>query len=235
MTEQTSAAQRRLRHLRRLLSHGRSPETSEEGWEASRRLQRPLQASSPDEVRDILTAMCLAEAIYKRPESEVSLRLGEWKAQFPPGTVVCRSYQLSLGTVPHRYLLAEGPGALYASFIGTKQPRDLLADSNFIQAPLWEAQEEARELGIPLPRCHAGFLSRARAIPVVHLYLEARRRGRRLVLCGHSLGGAVAQVSALRLLLALSAQPSADGNAPAGRTAADDALPLLRPRMSSPA
>lgn len=41
---------------------------------------------------------------------------------------------------------------------------------------------------------HRGFLQRARAIPIVHLYAEARRRKKRLVLCGHSLGGAVAAV-----------------------------------------
>lgn len=130
--------------------------------------------------------------------------------------------------------MAEGPGALYVAFIGTKQPRDLLADVNAVQAPLWEAAtpaygaaavspgDVASALG-RLPRCHRGFLARARAIPIVHLYDEARRRRRRLVLCGHSLGGAVAAVSAVRLLLALRALPGERGG-----TAADDALPVVR-------
>ncbi len=123
-------------------------------------------------------------------------------------------------------MLAEGPGALYVAFIGTKHPRDLLADVNAVQAPLHEA------VGVsPLPRCHRGFLTRARAIPIVHLYAEARRRKRRLVLCGHSLGGAVAAVSALRLLLALSQLPSAEpARAARGLTLADDALPQVRAR-----
>ena len=133
--------------------------------------------------------------------------------------------------------MAEGPGALYVAFIGTKQPRDLLADVNAVQAPLWEAAAPAhgeRAAGSTggidaatakrLPRCHRGFLTRARAIPIVHLYEEARRRRRRLVLCGHSLGGAVAAVSAVRLLLALRALP---GERP-GCTAADDALAMVR-------
>jgi pimeloyl-ACP methyl ester carboxylesterase len=60
---------------------------------------------------------------------------------------------------------------------------------------------------------------------VAHLYSEARRRGKRLVLCGHSLGGAVAAVCALRLLLQLSAQPSSEKG---GRSGADDALRCLR-------
>ena len=121
------------------------------------------------------------------------------------------------------------------AFIGTKQPRDLLADVNAVQAPLWEAAAPAHgersaaggadpaAAARKLPRCHRGFLARARAIPIVHLYDEARRRRRRLVLCGHSLGGAVAAVSAVRLLLALRALPGERGG-----TAADDALPVLR-------
>jgi hypothetical protein len=138
------------------------------------------------------------------------------------------------------YLLAEGPGALYVAFIGTKQPRDLLADVNAVQAPLWEAapalHHSASSDAAPpprLPRCHAGFLARARAIPIVHLYDEARRRRRRLVLCGHSLGGAVAAVSAVRLLLALRALPGEGAAGARGGTAADDALPLVRSLTTS--
>ena len=104
-----------------------------------------------------------------------------------------------------------------------------------MQAPLWEAAapahgeraaagDAAAAGGARLPRCHRGFLTRARAIPIVHLYDEARRRRRRLVLCGHSLGGAVAAVSAVRLMLALRALP---GERPGG-TAADDALAVVR-------
>ena len=126
-----------------------------------------------------------------------------------------------------RYLLAEGPGALYVAFIGTKHPRDLVADVNVAQAPLYEASAAVE--GRPLPRVHRGFLTRARAIPIVHLYQEARRRKRRLVLCGHSLGGCVAAVSALRLLLALREHPSPEAaRAARGLTCADDALPLVR-------
>jgi alpha-beta hydrolase superfamily lysophospholipase len=47
---------------------------------------------------------------------------------------------------------------------------------------------------------HRGFLTRARGVPIDSLYREARARGKRLVLCGHSLGGAVASLCALQLL-----------------------------------
>ena len=36
-----------------------------------------------------------------------------------------------------------------------------------------------------------GFLARANGIPAVELYRLAKKKDRRLVLCGHSLGGAV--------------------------------------------
>jgi len=89
-------------------------------------------------------------------QAEVALRAHEFKHQFPPGLVVARSYQLCLPTVPHRYLLAEGPGALYVAFLGTKQPRDLLADANARQAPFQEAAASAAAAALPLPRVHAG-------------------------------------------------------------------------------
>ena len=36
-----------------------------------------------------------------------------------------------------------------------------------------------------------GFLARAKAIPALELYRLAQKKKRKLVLCGHSLGGAV--------------------------------------------
>lgn len=36
-----------------------------------------------------------------------------------------------------------------------------------------------------------GFLGRAKGIPALELYRLAQKKNRKLVLCGHSLGGAV--------------------------------------------
>lgn len=38
-----------------------------------------------------------------------------------------------------------------------------------------------------------GFLARAKGIPALELYRLAQKKKRKLVLCGHSLGGAVSQ------------------------------------------
>ena len=182
------------------------------------------QADSPQLVHDLLTATVLAEAIYKRPESECAHKAALFRAEFPPGLVPVKSYQLCRDSVDHRYLLAASEDALYVSFIGTKFLRDLVADVTVVQAPFKEAGPPSDAMPV-VPRCHRGFLTRARAIPIVHLYAEARRTKRRLVLCGHSLGGAVAAVAALRLLLALRDLPSSDAaRARAGLTAADDAV-----------
>lgn len=51
---------------------------------------------------------------------------------------------------------------------------------------------------------HRGFLARSRHIPVEALYAHATSQGKTLVLCGHSLGGAVALLCTLRLLQGLS-------------------------------
>lgn len=58
---------------------------------------------------------------------------------------------------------------------------------------------------------HRGFLARANAIDVAGLYALARRRGKRLVLCGHSLGGAVAKLCTLKLLRQLPSLEVANG------------------------
>ena len=59
-----------------------------------------------------------------------------------------------------------------------------------------------------IPAAHGGFLQRARAINIEQLHQLAASSGRRLVLCGHSLGGAVAKISTLRLLRDLPEWPA---------------------------
>ena len=41
----------------------------------------------------------------------------------------------------YRVLTAEGEGALYVAFMGTKQRRDLLTNANAMQTPLWLTAE----------------------------------------------------------------------------------------------
>ncbi|DBA84969.1 TPA: hypothetical protein ACH3X2_005709 [Trebouxia sp. C0005] len=101
----------------------------------------------------------------------------------------------------HLYVLGDDGQSLYVVFMGTKHMRDLLADANFLQEAVWKSKDPDKQQATAL--AHRGFLARARGIPVEALYAHAKRQGRRLVLCGHSLGGAVALLCALRLLQGL--------------------------------
>jgi hypothetical protein len=54
------------------------------------------------------------------------------------------------------------------------------------------------------PAAHRGFLARAKGVPATELFRLAQRKDRRLVLCGHSLGGAVAVLATLAILRAFA-------------------------------
>ena len=132
---------------------------------------------------------------------------------------------------PRRHLLARSRTTLYVAFMGSKHPRDYLADANLLSRLLWSeaaaagtasssgssgsgaaapaaaAEGPAAGAAVAAAAVHRGFLSRARGVQVEALWAHARRQGLRLILCGHSLGAAVAQLCTLRLLHALQAVP----------------------------
>uniref|UniRef100_A0A7I4FU34 Fungal lipase-type domain-containing protein n=1 Tax=Physcomitrium patens TaxID=3218 RepID=A0A7I4FU34_PHYPA len=72
---------------------------------------------------------------------------------------------------------------------GTNDVSDALVDLNFMQ----------RTMTLLPGAAHGGFLDRARSIPLEY-FRRLLIRGERLVLTGHSLGGAVASLLTLRLL-----------------------------------
>jgi len=90
----------------------------------------------------------------------------------------------SRSRVPARFLLAESEDALWVAFMGTKNARDLLTNGHILMGPVWP--ELSPDEPGSAAAAHKGYLSRARGIPVEQLYAEARRRGKRLVLCGAS-------------------------------------------------
>jgi hypothetical protein len=50
-----------------------------------------------------------------------------------------------------RYLLAEDNDALYVSFIGTKQRRDIMTNANIMQESLWPGVPTAADSQVGLP------------------------------------------------------------------------------------
>ncbi|XP_057964023.1 uncharacterized protein LOC131155113 [Malania oleifera] len=200
-----------------------------------------VKADSVSDLRDILCCMVISECVYKRPASEVVRAVNKFKADFGGQVVSLERVQPSADHVPHRYLLAEADDTLFASFIGTKHYKDVIADAHILQGAIFhedavedidgnEATEsdqvEKRKGSVdnnirkpfdtkskkishkPKPAAHRGFLARAKGIPALELYRLAQKKKRKLVLCGHSLGGAVAVLATLAILRVVAASSS---------------------------
>ncbi|CAL1412150.1 unnamed protein product [Linum trigynum] len=196
-----------------------------------------VKADSISDLQDILCCMVLAECVYKRPATELVRAVNKFKADFGGQVVSLERVQPSSDHVPHRYLLAEAGDTLFASFIGTKQYKDVVADVNIFQGAIFQedatqdtasivtadfgkverpkASGEHDKIAVesksrqqkdqPKPAAHRGFLARAKGIPALELYKLAQKKNRKLVLCGHSLGGAVAALATLAILRVIAA------------------------------
>ena len=165
-----------------------------------------LHADSPEHARDILTATVLCECSYKSPESHVRERVAELSREFPPFAVRLSGVSASVeGRARRRYLVARAPGVTYVAFTGTREAMDFLADASFLQTPLAEGLglgSDVKSSAGGRPMVHRGFAARAREVRahVRAAWRRARERGDRFVLCGHSLGGAVATLAAVAIL-----------------------------------
>ena len=174
-------------------------------------------------LHDVANALVLAECVYKvvgRPEQEAVRIMSCLKSNFPPGIVTISSVQFARSHVKHRFAISQSDDAMYVAFMGTKLPRDFIANAAAWQeevqldADTFVKSNDAEKMTTgehsshsstsptsqQAPAAHRGFLDRARGIPIDALFSEAQKRGKRLVLCGHSLGGAVATLTAISLL-----------------------------------
>lgn len=199
-----------------------------------------VKADSIADLQDILCCMVLSECVYKRPATDMVRAVNKFKIDFGGQIVSLERVQPSSDHVPHRYLLAEAGDTLFASFIGTKQYKDIMADANILQGAIFhedavkdtdqvnttESNPAGNQKGTgenhlnsselkfrqlkdrPKPAAHRGFLARAKGIPALELYRLAQKKKRKLVLCGHSLGGAVAALATLAILRVIAVSSS---------------------------
>ncbi|TVU00669.1 hypothetical protein EJB05_53896, partial [Eragrostis curvula] len=204
-----------------------------------RELCRAVRVDTLAELRSC-SAPWSSPSASTRPVSEMMRYLNKFKSDFGGTIVALERVQPSLDHVPHRYLLAEAGDTLFATFIGTKDHKDIIADVNILQGNIFHEdtaqglstaadsgqngvqkgeenlgksyQEASKVLRKPKPAAHRGFMARAKGIPALELYNLAQRRNRKLVLCGHSLGGAVAALATLAILRVLASSPSTEHN-----------------------
>ena len=199
-------------------------------------LASALRVATPERARDVLTAAVLCESLARGPgEADVRSAVTRVRDAFPSGAVRIRGVSVARGSsARHGYLVADAPGAVFVACAGTRDARDLLTDVSVRSADL----DLAAEAGTRRPgdrsrralAAHGGFASRARGLraPVRALFRNAvLRDGKRLVLCGHSLGGAVAALALLGLLLDIEdaegrADDDADGAPSTGPSTASD-------------
>ncbi|DBA88587.1 TPA: hypothetical protein ACH3X1_004236 [Trebouxia sp. C0004] len=169
-----------------------------------------FKVHSSDLLQDVFNCLVLAETVYKVQEAnhaEVASTVSALRQDFPAPLISLQRLQWSLPHVLHRYLLAEDNDALYVSFIGTKQRRDIMTNANIMQESLWPGLPTAVD-SQDVPAAHTGFLNRARGVPIQELYKLAKKLKKRLVLTGHSLGGAIALLCTLDLLHSLGDEPN---------------------------
>ena len=172
--------------------------------------------TSSSDACDVLDALLLSEVVYKRPNAHLVTALRAFHRQFrddgdSEGVAPRVSrVQPTLDASPHevrhpghRYVVAEGPDTVFVCFAGTKDfPRDVRSDVRVGLAPMWST------MGLPAPSthdpsthgAHGGFLRRAAGVRIAPAVEYARAARKRLVLCGHSMGGAVALLLSLALL-----------------------------------
>ena len=199
-------------------------------------LASAFRVATPERARDVLTAAVLCESLARGPgEADVRSAVTRVRDAFPSGAVRIRGVSVARGSsARHGYLVADAPGAVFVACAGTRDARDLVTDVSVRSADL----DLAAEAGTRRPgdrsrralAAHGGFASRARGLraPVRALFRNAvLRDGKRLVLCGHSLGGAVAALALLGLLLDIEdaegrADDDADGAPSTGPSTASD-------------
>ncbi|XP_035687456.1 uncharacterized protein LOC118423420 [Branchiostoma floridae] len=166
-----------------------------------------VPTSKPKNLRagDIQRALVCCQAVYEEtPEAVQEFLTTELTSHdFGSASVSC------YGPVSYMVAETEDKDEVFIAFRGTGKLTDVMANcSDWQQLASSGPDESQTALG---GRCHAGFLKLASTIPVdpflqkYQSYSPADNAEgcHRIVLCGHSLGGAVSHIVALNMLVEL--------------------------------
>ncbi|KAI8475644.1 MAG: hypothetical protein J3K34DRAFT_41396 [Monoraphidium minutum] len=157
-----------------------------------------VQATSellPLEPQDLQHATALCEAVYSQDDAAARRELDELAGLMGMGPGTALSRVTLHDAAGQRYIVGHAPHTMYVGFQGTKHVRDWVANLSFRHSTMWNADDSAKP-----PAAHGGFSGRSVAVPLEELYEQALSAGKRMVLCGHSLGGAVALLCTIKLL-----------------------------------
>ncbi|XP_078658203.1 uncharacterized protein LOC144903690 [Branchiostoma floridae x Branchiostoma belcheri] len=155
----------------------------------------PPRMSNKLGMDDIQRAIMCCQAIYQDgPEKVVQfLNKPENICHHNFGEVCVSRY----GRLTYMLAETEDKDELFIAFRGTESYEDILSDLS-----IWQGSIEGSAIA---GKCHAGFLKLASCFPVdpilrKYVYSRGADDCARIVVCGHSMGGAVAHIVTLNML-----------------------------------
>ncbi|XP_078618267.1 uncharacterized protein LOC144885928 [Branchiostoma floridae x Branchiostoma japonicum] len=156
-----------------------------------------VPTSKPKNLRpaDIQRALVCCQAVYEETPEAVQefLKKDLESHDFASASVSC------YGRVSYMVAETNGKDEIFIAFRGTSGFQDVMDDCSVWQQ-LASSGPDGKQTAMG-GRCHAGFRKLASTIPVDPFLKKYHRH--RVVLCGHSLGGAVSHIVALNMLVEL--------------------------------
>lgn len=140
-----------------------------------------------DTMRIILCAAVSSRAVYEKSFDDIQRILESENRSFPL-MISKMAPAIRKSNSDQTFLITESCDCIFVSFRGTDNKADILIDANVLQLPHFQGN------------VHRGFLTRCNQINLDSIADYCIIKQKKLIFCGHSLGGAVAMLSALSVM-----------------------------------